>query len=101
MEMFLMIAVMSLLGVGVSALAFAAATRSPAEPPQRPAEKPVLSASRFFADERSPAPGEAEVAAIVLQIEQHVRLEQAAAEAFLRVPTAESLHSRTASRLGN
>ena len=35
------------------------------------------------------------------RIEQHIRLEQAAAESFLHRPTDDSLHSRTTSRLVN
>jgi hypothetical protein len=41
------------------------------------------------------------VEALLLRIEQHIRLEQAAAESFLHRPTGESLHSRTTSRLVN
>ncbi len=41
------------------------------------------------------------VEALLLRIEQHIRLEQAAAESFLNRPTDESLHSRTTSRLVN
>jgi hypothetical protein len=101
MEMFLMVAVLSLMGVGVSALAFAAATRTAGEPPRPAADTPVLAAPRFFADEGVAVLREADVAALVLRIERHIRLEQAAAEAFLLLPTAESLHSRTASPLTN
>lgn len=36
---------------------------------------------------------------LLLQINQHVRLEQAAAELFNQYPTVESLHRRTASPL--
>jgi hypothetical protein len=36
---------------------------------------------------------------LLLQIEQHVRLEHAAAELFNQYPTVESLHRRTASPL--
>jgi hypothetical protein len=106
MEMFLMALVLSVLGAGVSALAFAAATRgadeAPAAQPQpQPAPRPALAAARFFADEQEVAPHELDVVRVVLQIERHIRLEQAAAEAFLSQPTAESLHSRTASPLSN
>lgn len=43
----------------------------------------------------SPVP----VEALLLQIERHVRLEQAAAESFHLFPTAQSLHMHTASPL--
>lgn len=36
---------------------------------------------------------------LLLQIEQHVRLEQAAAESFHQFPTVEALHRQTASPL--
>jgi hypothetical protein len=39
--------------------------------------------------------------ALLLQIEKHVRLEQAAAESFLESPTPSLLHSRTDSPLVN
>jgi hypothetical protein len=101
MEMFLMALVLSVLGAGVSALAFAAATRGAddtSQPQPLPAPRP---AARFFADEQKVAPHELDGGRVVLQIERHIRLEQAAAEAFLALPTAESLHSRTASPLSN
>lgn len=106
MEMFLMAAVMSLLGVAVCAVLFAAATRGePVEAPQ-----PALAPQHFFASayaaapagERAPAEQElVPVEALLLKIEQHIRLEQAAAESFLRTPTGQSLQSRTTSRLLN
>jgi hypothetical protein len=39
------------------------------------------------------------IEALLLQIERHIRLEQAAAESFLDYPTVESLHTRTMSPL--
>jgi hypothetical protein len=41
------------------------------------------------------------IEALLLQIENHVRLEQAAAECFLQSPNASVLHSRTTSALLN
>ena len=41
------------------------------------------------------------IEALLLQIESHVRLEQAAAECFLESPNAALLHSRTVSPLVN
>ena len=43
----------------------------------------------------------APVEVLLLQLEQHIRLEQAAAEGFVRTPTAESLHGATSSRFAN
>ncbi len=109
MEMFLMAAIMSLLAVAVCAVLFAAATRE-----EREAPPPVVQAARerqrFFASApavRAEAAKDAvepelvPVEALLLRIEQHIRLEQAAAESFLNRPTDESLHSRTTSRLVN
>lgn len=105
MEMFLMVLSLSLLGVGVSAALFAAATRD-----ERRAEEYVdtrimsaAEASRFFVDTAAPrparVPGGIPAEVLLLQIERHVRLEQAAAEAFHQFPTIESLRMRTTSPL--
>jgi len=109
MEMFLMAAVMSLLGVAVSAALFAAATRDEGARPASPAKRVEIEPRHFFAAQADAAPGarpgpEAEpipVEALLLRIEQHIRLEQAAAESFLHTPSGQSLHSRTTSRLVN
>lgn len=103
MEMFLMVATMSVLGVVVCALLFAAATRQ--ESPRavrRPADAVTAAAPRFFVDlEVDPAivRTQVPVEALLLQIERHVRLEQAAAESFQFTPTPESLHMTTMSPL--
>ncbi|HSC26873.1 MAG TPA: hypothetical protein VLD67_06340 [Vicinamibacterales bacterium] len=108
MEMFLMVLCLSLLGVAVSALAFGAATRdvrdgdrSKARPQPRPSPSLPVVAPQFFAD--TPAVGATRsgvpIELLLLQLERHVRLEQAAAESFLMAPTLESLHSRTSSPL--
>ena len=108
MEMFLMAAVMSLLGVAVCAALFAAATREERVEEPRPTEQPILGAGHFFASapgatpagdpvEPEAAPELVPIEALMLQIEQHIRLEQAAAESFLHTPTGQSLHSRTTS----
>lgn len=112
MEMFLMAAIMSLLAVAVSAVLFAAATRDEGAEAPSPAKKVALEPQRFFAS--APAASEPAVTAdaavvpqtvpaeaLLLQIEEHIRLEQAAAESFLHTPTGASLHSRTTSRLVN
>jgi hypothetical protein len=99
MEMFLMAVALSLLGVAVSAVLFAAATRqSPQEEMRVAPELPVIVPPRFFTDEAA-APARIPIEALLLEIERHVRLEQAAAESFLHAPTVESLNSRTMSRL--
>jgi hypothetical protein len=104
MEMFLMALALSLLGVAVSAGLFAAATAS-----ERRAGLPAPAGTvrkaqspRFFAAPPPPAipkpfPIPAEV--LLLRLERHIRLEQAAAESFHQAPTPEALHSRTASPL--
>lgn len=94
--------VLSVLAAGVSAAAFSAATRGVDEAPApHSADAVPAGAPRFFADTRDIAQRELDTVGLVLQIERHIRLEQAAAEAFLAVPTAESLHSRTSSPLAN
>lgn len=103
MVMFATILIMSLLAVAVCAAAFGAATRGETQPEAQPARRLVLEPPRFFA---SPATKGAEapgvpVEVLLSQIERHVRLEQAAAEAYLDVPTRDSLHSRTESPLLN
>jgi hypothetical protein len=108
MVMFLMAACMSLFGLAVLSLAFGAATRgeqprAPRAPePRLPVDR-SLPPQRFFADGAAgPAvPGAVPYEALLLQIEQHIRLEQAAAESFLHRPSSESLHERTTSTLGN
>lgn len=108
MVMFLMAACMSLFGLAVLSLAFGAATRGerpsvPSRPePRVPVDRP-LPPQRFFADAAAGAtpPASVPFEALLLQIEQHIRLEQAAAESFLNRPSSESLHERTKSPLGN
>lgn len=103
MEMFLMGLALSLLGVAVSALAFGAAVRAePGSQRDRARTRPtvVLPVPQFFVDdEAAPARPRVPVEVLLLQLERHVRLEQAAAESFLLSPTVESLHTRTSSPL--
>jgi hypothetical protein len=104
MEMLLMGAVLSIFGIAVSCLAFAAATRPSGEPEQAPEPKKVKSErpARFFAPTIPPMPvgrPQVPIEALLLQIESHVRLEHAAAESFIEMPTASLLHSRTISPL--
>jgi len=104
MEMLLMGAVLSMFGLAVSCLAFGVATRE--EPaPKKEALKVVAAHARFFADTPTvpvaAALNRVPIEALLLQIENHVRLEQAAAECFLESPTSARLHSRTISTLVN
>lgn len=103
MEMFLMGLCLSMLGVAVSALTFGVATRDERKRQEaRAASKVALPAPQFFIDNAEAKPSErarVPVDVLLAQLEQHVRLEQAAAEAFLNGPTTESLHSRTTSPL--
>jgi hypothetical protein len=110
MEMFLLAFALSLVGVVVSGALFSVAVRDEAREPAvaRRAQAPALAASArrslgdgggFFVDVPPAMPPAIPIDALLLQIEQHVRLEQAAAEAFLHAPTRQSLYSRTMSPL--
>ena len=107
MDMLLMGACLALLGLAVTSLAFGAATRGvdnrPAAPqPQK--ELPARAPTRFFVDRPVVVPSLPQpipLEALLLQIESHVRLEQAAAESFHESPTPALLHSKTASPLVN
>jgi hypothetical protein len=103
MEMFLMGLCIGLFGLAVSAAAFGAATRQVDAAPPAPRKALPLPPSSFFidAEARRAAPVAAPVDVLLLQLEQHIRLEQAAAEGFLSAPTSESLHGRTASPRAN
>ena len=112
MEMLLMGLCAAVFGMGVAAMAFGAATRS--ESPDS-ALQPVLplvkadAEAHFFSD-RAAAPPPASPAnttwpvpieVLLLQIENHVRMEQAAAEVFVAFPTEDRLHSKTTSPFVN
>ncbi len=109
MEMFLMGLCLSVLGVAAASLAFGAATRGmprsgKAEPEtvQAPAVTVALGTPKFFAAGAAVPPGTpVPLDVLLLQIERHVRLEQAAAESFINQPSLESLHSRTVSPLAH
>jgi hypothetical protein len=66
--------------------------------------KPV-SPTRFFTDSVAKSVAmpsrQVPIDVLLLQIENHVRLEQAAAESFLAFPTHDHLHSKTPSPLVN
>ncbi len=103
MEMLLMALCMSMFGLAVTALAFGAATRperssSPAKPELRPVQP--VAAGRFFADRVAPPNRQGAhvpTAVLLAQIENHVRLEQAAAQSFLESPSHAQLHTKTTS----
>jgi hypothetical protein len=112
MEMLLMVGCMSLFGLAVTCLAFGAATNPEQTQEALPEHKPVTepAPARFFATNVITPTGvvipiplaartQVPIEALLLQIEGHVRLEQAAAESFLEYPTAALLHSRTMSPL--
>ncbi len=103
MEMFLMVATVSLLGLIVCVGMFAASMRDDrAVADVRTDDVLPLAPPRFFIEDRTlpPAPSaRVPIEVLLLQIERHVRLEQAAAESFLDSPTIKSLHSRTTSPL--
>ncbi len=109
MEMLLMGACLSVLGLAVACMAFGAATReadvqTAAPVVEQEMVKPVV-AARFFAEAPKVLPLAARssvpIEALLLQIESHVRLEHAAAECFLEAPNAALLHSRTVSPFVN
>lgn len=110
MEMLLMGLCITLFGLAVAALAFGAATRPEAEaaalqPELQPElQKAIAMApAHFFAAKSAKAADTARVPieALLLQIENHIRLEQAAAESFLESPTAALLHGKTTSPFVN
>lgn len=106
MEMLLMGLCVAVFGVGVAAAAFGAATRSEspnsAGQPKLPLVKAVAP-TRFFSDTAviSAAIPQVPIEVLLLQIENHVRLEQAAAESFLAFPSQAQLHSKTNSPFVN
>ena len=110
MEMLLMGVCLSILGLAVASLAFGAATREPentvaaAPAVEQEAVKLAAAPARFFVEPPAlpmAARTRVPIEALLLQIENHVRLEHAAAECFLESPNASLLHSRTISQLVN
>ncbi len=109
MEMLLMGACLGLFGLAVSCLAFRAALPEDEKPVEAPAAFAAEAAKaaappRFFADPVTiplAAHARMPLEALLLQIENHIRLEQAAAESFLAAPHPALLHSRTVSPLVN
>jgi len=104
MEMLLMGICMSVFGFGIACAAFGAAMKPRALPEPKPASVKARVPARFFTSEitgTTVALPRVPIEALLLQIEKHVRLEQAAAENFLAIPTSAHLHSRTVSPFVN
>lgn len=93
--------------LAVCAAVFAAATRTEAPAEQAQPEVPALqpaAPARFFADRVTPnvpATMPIPVELLLQQLENHIRLEQAAAESFVAYPSQARLHSKTTSSFVN
>ncbi len=108
MDMLLMGLCLGVFGVVFVALAFGAAMRSES---WNSAVQPVLplvkaaAPARFFSERVPLSPTvpslRVPIEVLLLQIENHVRMEQAAAESFLASPTHDLLHSKTTSPFVN
>jgi len=96
---------MSVLSFIVTMMALARAIRSlerDEELERQPVAGPVVQPARFFVDAPAAPPRVAvpvPIEVLLIQIDRHVRLEQAAAESFLLTPTPETLHTSTISPL--
>ena len=112
MEMFLMGLCVCVFGMGVAVLAFGAATRSESSDSAVQPELPLVKAvapARFFSNRVAVPPTvppvvrpqQVPIEVLLLQIENHVRMEQAAAESFIAFPTHAQLHSKTTSPFVN
>lgn len=108
MDMLVMGLCFTFIGLAVTAMAFVAATRPTILPSQEQPEQLAFkpAAAHFFSERvtpsvPAPAPLQVPIEALLLQIEHHVRLEQAAAESFVAYPTHAQLHSKTTSPLVN
>jgi len=108
MEMLLMGLCVSAFGLAVVALAFRAATRAESSDaavrPDLPLAKAAVPARLFPAQAAMPpalTPQQVPIELLLLQIENHVRLEQAAAESFIEFPTQALLRSKTTSPFVN
>jgi hypothetical protein len=94
------------LAISDSVAASSGVKEAPAAEPavQAEAVKAAAMPARFFVDRMNvlaPAHARISVDALMLQLETHVRLEQAAAESFLEAPSRLLLHGRTTSPLLN
>ncbi len=103
MLMFATILFTSLLALALCAAAFSLATASSeARGEPRPERKLALDPPRFFAAAAQPdAASQVPLELLLRDVERHIRLEQAAAEAYLDLPTRDALHSPSASSLAN
>jgi len=106
MDMLVMGLCMTFFSLAVTALAFVAATRpkssSPAVQPELSLVK--VASARFFSDSAGssiPLQPQVPIEVLLYEIENHVRLEQAAAESFVAFPTQALLHSKTISPFVN
>ncbi len=98
----------SAFGLAVVALAFRASTRPESSEatvrPDLPLTKAAVPARLFPAQVAMPPalkPQQVPIELLLLQIENHVRLEQAAAESFIEFPTQALLRSKTTSTFVN
>jgi hypothetical protein len=111
MEMFLMILGVSvfIFGLGVATVRFQPSMRSDSSDSALETERtrvnavaPTLVSSEHAAAVKPVAlPRQIPIELLLLQIENHVRLEQAAAESFLEFPTHALLYSKTTSPFVN
>ena len=103
MVMFLMALSLSVFGLAMSALAFGAATRNQRSrrrhSSRSSSSRPSGSSARAI--RRSTAQPNVPLEVLLFQIERHVRLEQAAAESFIHLPSPEALNLRTQSPLAH
>jgi hypothetical protein len=104
MEMFLMALWIIVFTLAIAAAAFKASTGSETPVSAAQPEVPLVKEAtrpRFFSDRVPVLPTQVPIEVLLLQIENHVRLEQAAAESFLEFPTHALLHSKTTSPFMN
>ena len=99
MEIFLMVLCLSLVGVLVNGVLFAAASREARGATSATAALAAVTPEERFFMMRPAAPAvrlrRAPADVMALRIEHHVRVEQAAAECFRQFPSVEALHMRT------
>jgi len=102
MSMLLTILSMSAVVFVLSLFCLRAALNPSESRPEIQADKRLGIDSRFFAGDVAAVPATVIPREVLLmQIEHHVRLEQAVAENFLEAPTREALHSPSASKFLN
>ncbi len=109
MEMLLMGLCMSLFAAAFAAIGLKAAAGSVSQEGSAETVQPAVpvlksSPERFFSDRvipTIPAHTQVPIEVLIQQIENHVRLEQAAAESFVQFPTDALLHTKTPSPLVN